>query len=79
MPEATKVLVMEFLDSDNGTRSIVVKDPKDDITLEEGNAVAEAIVENDVFRTATGASYASVQNLYYKEVTYTPLTAENAE
>ena len=72
-------LYLEFLDSDNNVRSVVVKNPKEEITLEEAHAAMQVLIDNDVIRTVTGASFASISNCYYRTVTKTPLVSEEAE
>ena len=74
-----KWLYFEFLDSDNNIRSIAIKNPAEDVSLEAATAVANVIIEKDVLRTVTGASYVSVSNIYYKTITKVPLVAEAAE
>ena len=74
-----KWLYFEFFDSDNNIRSIAIKNPAEDVSLEAATAVANVIIEKDVLRTVTGASYVSVSNIYYKTITKVPLVAEAAE
>jgi len=72
--ETTKTLVLVFLDEDGNEKTIIIKDPKDNVTLAEAVAVMEAIIEDGVIQTSSGKSLDAVSTVYYKEVTVTTLT-----
>lgn len=65
----TTTLVLVFRDSNGVEKSIIIKKPKLNLTLETITAVMELIVTKAVLLTATGSGYAEVVNAYYKTVT----------
>lgn len=66
---STVTLILVFRDSDGVEKSIIIKKPKLNLTLETITSVMELIVAKAVLLTATGSSYAEVVNAYYKTVT----------
>ena len=75
----TVTLVLVFLDTDSNEKSIVIKDPKEEMSLEEINTAMEAIINNDAILTAAGKHLASVSKCYYKTVTITYPEPEDGE
>ena len=64
-----KTLVLEFLDEDNNTKSIVIKNPKDDLTKEVVTAAMTTVIDEDVLLTNAGRHMADIKNCYYRTVT----------
>ena len=64
-----KTLVLEFLDEDNNTKTLVIKNPKDDLTKEAVTAAMETIIEEDALLTNAGRHLQVINNCYYRTVT----------
>ena len=64
----TKTLVLEFVDEDNNTKSLVIKNPKDDLTKEAVTAAMNTIIEEDALLTNAGRHLADIKNCYYRTV-----------
>ena len=64
-----KTLVLEFLDEDNNTKSVVIKNPKDDLTQEAVTAAMNTIIEEDVLLTNASRHLVDINNCYYRTVT----------
>ena len=83
--EETKVLILEFKDADGNTVSFTVKDPKEDLTMEdvvgngEGDGAMEKIVAAGALLGKNGAALAECVTAYYKTVTLENLTSSEAE
>jgi len=72
-------LVLVFLDSDNNEKSIVVKDPKANLTKEAIVSAMETIITNDAFVTASGKHLETVSDCYYKTISIVQPTAGAGE
>ena len=64
-----KTLVLEFLDEDNNIKTIVIKNPKDDLSKEAVTAAMETIIEEDALLTNAGRHLQDINNCYYRTVT----------
>ena len=64
-----KTLVLEFLDEDNNTKSLVIKNPKDDLTKEAVTAAMNTIIEEDALLTNAARHLTDIKNCYYRTVT----------
>lgn len=64
----TKTLVLEFVDEDNNTKSVVIKNPKDDLTKEAVTEAMNTIIEEDALLTNAGRHLADIKNCYYRTV-----------
>lgn len=69
----TKYLVLEFLDSANKNVVISIKNPKDDLVLEDVMDVMETVIENDAILTTAGLHLSAASKCYYKTITITNL------
>lgn len=69
--QETVTLVLVFLDEDNNEKSIVIKDPKMDLTMEEVQAAMTNVIDNDAILTPAGRHLSVISNCYYKTVTIT--------
>lgn len=69
--QETVTLVLVFLDEDNNEKSIVIKDPKMDLTMEEVQAAMNNVIDNDAILTPAGRHLSVINNCYYKTVTIT--------
>lgn len=67
--EGSETLVLVFLDEDYNEKSIVVKDPNMDLSLEKVTAAMEDIIDNDTVLTSAGKHLVDISNCYYKIVT----------
>ena len=63
-----KTLVLEFLDEDNNTKSLVIKNPKDDLTKEAVIAAMNTIIEEDALLTNASRHLVDINNCYYRTV-----------
>ena len=72
-----KTLVLEFLDEDNNTKSLVIKNPKDDLTKEAVTAAMETIIEEDALLTNASRHLTDIANCYYRTVTIDELPFES--
>ena len=72
----TKTLVLEFVDEDNNTKSVVIKNPKDDLTHETVTAAMETIIAEDALLTNAGRHLVAINNCYYRTVTIDELPFE---
>ena len=52
--ETEKTLVLEFWDEDNRTKSLVIKNPKEDLTKEDVEAAMRTIIDENVLLTNSG-------------------------
>lgn len=77
--EGSVSLILVFLDDNNDEKSIAIKDPKMDMSLEEVTAAMEAIIDSDAILTASGNHLASVSQCYYKTITITRPEPEDGE
>ena len=75
----TKYLVLEFLDSANKNVVISIKNPKDDLALEDVTDVMETIIDNDAILTTAGLHLTAVNKCYYKTITITNLEPGDGE
>lgn len=76
----SETLVLVFLDENNDEKSIVVKDPKQNLSLEEVTAAMQEIIDGDAILTASGGHLAEISNCYYRTVTITiPVPAAAGE
>jgi len=71
--ESVKTLALVFLDEEGNEKTVIIKDPREDITLAEAVAVMEAIIGDDVIQTSSGKSLSAISTVYYKDVTITTL------
>ena len=71
-----KTLVLEFLDEDNNIKTIVIKNPKDDLTKEAVMAAMNTIIEEDALLTNAGRHLTDINNCYYRTVTIDELPFE---
>lgn len=69
--QETVTLVLVFLDEDNNEKSIVIKDPKMDLTMEEVQAAMTNVIDNDAILTPASRHLSEISNCYYKTVTIT--------
>lgn len=65
----TKTLVLEFVDEDNNTKSVVIKNPKDDLTKEAVTEAMNTIIEEDALLTNAARHLTDIKNCYYRTVT----------
>ena len=72
-----KTLVLEFLDEDNNIKTIVIKNPKDDLTKEAVMAAMNTIIDEDVLLTNAGRHLQDINNCYYRTVTIDELPFES--
>ena len=72
-----KTLVLEFLDEDNNTKSLVIKNPKDDLTHEAVTAAMNTIIEEDALLTNAARHLTDIANCYYRTVTIDELPFES--
>ena len=72
-----KTLVLEFLDEDNNIKTIVIKNPKDDLTKEAVMAAMNTIIEEDALLTNAGRHLTDINNCYYRTVTIDELPFES--
>ena len=72
-----KTLVLEFLDEDNNTKSLVIKNPKDDLTKEAVTAAMETIIEEDALLTNAARHLTDIKNCYYRTITIDELPFES--
>ncbi|MDO4935640.1 MAG: DUF2922 domain-containing protein [Phascolarctobacterium sp.] len=75
----TVTLVLVFLDSENNEKSITIKDPKMDLSLEEVTDAMQEIIDSDAILTAAGNHLQTVSQCYYKTVTITRPEPEDGE
>ena len=69
--QETVTLVLVFLDEDNNEKSIVIKDPKMDLSMEEVQTAMNSIIDNDAILTSAGRHLSVISNCYYTTVTIT--------
>ena len=62
-------LVLEFLDEDGTTKTVTIKNPKEDLTREAVNAVMQTIIDEDALLTNAGKHLSDINNCYYRTVT----------
>ena len=67
MSETT--LVLEFLDEDNKTKSLQIKNPKPDLSKEFVTEAMNDIIEADALMTSAGRHLTDISNCYYRTVT----------
>ena len=72
-----KTLVLEFLDEDNNTKTIVIKNPKDDLTKEAVMAAMNTIIEEDALLTNAARHLTDIKNCFYRTVTIDELPFES--
>ena len=72
-----KTLVLEFLDEDNNIKTIVIKNPKDDLTKEAVMAAMNIVIDEDVLLTNASRHLQDINNCYYRTVTIDELPFEN--
>lgn len=78
--ENSETLVLVFLDENNDEKAIVIKDPKQDLSLEEVTAAMQEVIDSDAILTASGGHLAEISNCYYRTVTITvPVPATEGE
>ncbi len=76
----SETLVLVFLDENNDEKSIVIKDPKQDLSLEQVTAAMQQVIDCDAILTASGGRLAEISNCYYRTVTITiPVPATEGE
>lgn len=71
-----KTLVLEFLDEENNIKTLVIKNPKDDLSKEAVTAAMETIIEEDALLTNAGRHLQDINNCYYRTVTIDELPFE---
>ena len=72
--ETEKTLVLEFWDEDNGTKSLIIKNPKDDLTKEQVVAAMQTVIDADVLLTNASKHLVDIANCYYRTITKESLT-----
>ena len=74
--ESEKTLVLEFWDEDNKTKSLIIKNPKDDLTKEQVVEAMQTIIDADVLLTSASKHLVDVANCYYRTVTKEVLVSD---
>ena len=63
-----KTLVLEFLDEDNNTKSLKIKNPKEDLSHEFVTEVMNTIIEKDALMTNASRHFTDIANCYYRTI-----------
>lgn len=71
--EITKVLVMEFADADNNKLEMTVKNPAENLTLDEVQNAMDEIITAECVQTSKGLDIETATSAYYKVTTKTPI------
>ena len=72
--DSIKKLYMEFLDEDSQVYTLILSNPRSDLTLAEVTDVMEGIISDGVLVTPKGKTLDSVSNCYYRVVSKIALT-----
>lgn len=73
--EVTKVLIMEFADADNNKLEMSVKNPADNLSLEDVQDVMDDIISAECVQTSKGLEIETATSAYYKVTTKTPIVS----
>ena len=63
-----KTLVLEFWDEDSNVKSLKIKNPKEDLTIEFVTEVMNTIIEKDALMTNAGKHFTDISNCYYRTI-----------
>lgn len=77
--ETTKTLVLVFRDENNTEKSLSIREPKENLGLEEVMDVMADIIDAETFMTSSGNLLATAVKAYYRTVTTIPLETTDGE
>lgn len=73
--EITKVLVMEFADADNNKLEMTVKNPAENLSLDDVQDAMDEIISAECVQTSKGMEIETSVSAYYKVTTKTPIVS----